>query len=86
MEYKRFNDIAPNNRTEFAMLYFAAMRTMRKLEVAFTLSRFLAGQNLFFYITCCKFSENNRGISVNAVSSPTSIMLSRFGMYAKFLM
>ena len=34
MKYTHFDDIAPNNRTEFAMLYFAAMRTMRKLEAA----------------------------------------------------
>lgn len=34
MKYKHFDDIAPNNRTEFAMLYFATMRTMRKLEAA----------------------------------------------------
>lgn len=32
MKYRHFNDIMPNNRTEFAMLYFAAIRTMRKLE------------------------------------------------------
>ena len=32
MKYTHFNDIMPNNRTEFAMLYFAAIRTMRKLE------------------------------------------------------
>lgn len=34
MKYTHFDDITPNNRTEFAMLYFAAMRTMRKLETA----------------------------------------------------
>lgn len=34
MKYTHFDDIAPNNRTEFAMLYFATMRTMRKLEAA----------------------------------------------------
>ncbi|MDE5616060.1 MAG: hypothetical protein K2I81_04495 [Alphaproteobacteria bacterium] len=36
MKYTHFDDIAPNNRTrtDFAMLYFAAMRTMRKLEAA----------------------------------------------------
>lgn len=34
MNYTHFQDITPNNRTEFAMLYFAAMRTMRKLEAA----------------------------------------------------
>lgn len=34
MKYTHFDDITPNNRTEFAMLYFAAMRTMRKLEAA----------------------------------------------------
>ena len=34
MKYTHFDDITPNNRTEFAMLYFAAMRTMLKLEAA----------------------------------------------------
>lgn len=34
MKYTHFDDIAPNNRTGFAMLYFAAIRTMRKLEAA----------------------------------------------------
>lgn len=34
MKYTHFDDITPNNRTEFAMLYFATMRTMRKLEAA----------------------------------------------------
>lgn len=34
MKYSHFDDIASNNRTDFAMQYFAAMRTMRKLEVA----------------------------------------------------
>lgn len=34
MKYTHFDDITPNNRTEFAMLYFAAIRTMRKLEAA----------------------------------------------------
>ncbi|MDE6250769.1 MAG: hypothetical protein K2M34_04010 [Alphaproteobacteria bacterium] len=34
MKYTHFDDITPNNRTEFTMLYFAAMRTMRNLEAA----------------------------------------------------
>lgn len=34
MKYTHFDDIAPNNRTEFAMLYFAAGRIMQKLEFA----------------------------------------------------
>lgn len=34
MKYTHFDDIAPNNRTEFAMLYFAAMRTIQKLDSA----------------------------------------------------
>ena len=34
MKYKHFDDIRPNRNTSFAMLYFAAMRTMRKLEAA----------------------------------------------------
>jgi len=34
MKYTHFDNIANNNRTEFAMLYFVAMRTMRKLETA----------------------------------------------------
>lgn len=34
MKYKHFDDIRPNHNTSFAMLYFAAMRTMRKLEAA----------------------------------------------------
>lgn len=34
MKCTHFDDIAPNKRTDFAMLYFAAMRTMRKLEAA----------------------------------------------------
>lgn len=38
MKHTHFNDIAPNNRTEFTMLYFAAMYTIRKLEAAIKLS------------------------------------------------
>lgn len=34
MKYTHFDDIMPNDRTEFAMLYFAAMHTLRKLEAA----------------------------------------------------
>lgn len=34
MKYKHFDDIRPNRNTSFAMLYFAAMHTMRKLEAA----------------------------------------------------
>ena len=34
MKYKHFDDIRPNHNTSFVMLYFAAMRTMRKLEAA----------------------------------------------------
>ena len=34
MKYTHFDDILPKRRTGFVMLYFAAMRTMRKLEAA----------------------------------------------------
>lgn len=32
MKYKHFDDILPNHRTDFAMLYFAAYRSLRELE------------------------------------------------------
>ena len=32
MKYKHFNDIEPNHKTDFIMLYFAACRSLRELE------------------------------------------------------
>ena len=32
MKYKHFDNIEPNHRTDFIMLYFAACRTLNKLE------------------------------------------------------
>lgn len=34
MKYTHFDDIYPNHRTEFVMLYFAACRSLRKLQAA----------------------------------------------------
>ena len=34
MKYKHFDDIKPNNKTDFTMLYFAACRSLRELEAA----------------------------------------------------
>ena len=34
MKYKHFNEIAPNNKTDFIMLYFAACRSLRELGAA----------------------------------------------------
>ena len=34
MKYTHFNDILPNHRTDFVMLYFAACRSLRELEAA----------------------------------------------------
>ena len=34
MKYKHFDDIKPNNKTDFIMLYFAACRSLRELEAA----------------------------------------------------
>ena len=34
MKYTHFDDILPNHRTDFVMLYFAACRSLRELEVA----------------------------------------------------
>ena len=34
MKYKHFDDILPNHRTDFVMLYFAACRSLRELEAA----------------------------------------------------
>ena len=34
MKYTHFDDILPNHRTEFVMLYFAACRSLRELEAA----------------------------------------------------
>ena len=34
MKYKHFNEIAPNHKTDFIMLYFAACRSLRELEAA----------------------------------------------------
>lgn len=32
MKYKHFQEIEPNNKTDFIMLYFAACRSLRELE------------------------------------------------------
>ena len=34
MKYMHFDDILPNHRTDFVMLYFAACRSLRELQVA----------------------------------------------------
>ena len=34
MKYKHFDDIEPNNKTDFIMLYFAACRSLRELEAS----------------------------------------------------
>lgn len=34
MKYKHFNDIKPNHKTDFIMLYFAACRSLSELEAA----------------------------------------------------
>lgn len=34
MKYKHLDDILPNHRTNFVMLYFAACRSLRELETA----------------------------------------------------
>ena len=34
MKYTHFDDILPNHRTDFVMLYFAACRSLRELEAA----------------------------------------------------
>lgn len=34
MKYMNFDDIHPNHRTDFVMLYFAACRSLRELEAA----------------------------------------------------
>ncbi len=34
MKYKHFDDIKPNHRMDFIMLYFAASRSLRELEAA----------------------------------------------------
>jgi len=34
MKYTHFDDIQPNHRTDFVMLYFAACRSLRELEAA----------------------------------------------------
>lgn len=34
MKYKHFNEITPNNKAYFIMLYFAACRSLRELEAA----------------------------------------------------
>ena len=34
MKYKHFQEIEPNNKTDFIMLYFAACRSLRELESA----------------------------------------------------
>ena len=32
MKYKHFREIEPSNKTDFIMLYFAACRTLKKVE------------------------------------------------------
>ena len=34
MKYTHFDDIKPNNKTDFIMLYFAACRSLHELEAA----------------------------------------------------
>lgn len=34
MKYKHFDDIKPNHRIDFIMLYFATCRSLRELEAA----------------------------------------------------
>ena len=34
MKYKHFDDIEPNNKTDFIMLYFAAGRSLREVEAS----------------------------------------------------
>jgi len=34
MKYTHFDDICPNHRTDFVMLYFAACRSLRELQAA----------------------------------------------------
>ena len=34
MKYTHFDDIEPNNKTDFTMLYFAACRSLRELQAA----------------------------------------------------
>ncbi len=34
MKYKHFDDILPNHRTDFVMLYFAVYRSLRELKVS----------------------------------------------------
>ena len=34
MKYKHFDDIKPNHRMDFIMVYFAASRSLRELEAA----------------------------------------------------
>lgn len=34
MKYKHLDDILPNHRTDFVMLYFAACRSLRELQAA----------------------------------------------------
>ena len=34
MKYTHFDDIQPNHRTDFVMLYFAACRSLRELQAA----------------------------------------------------
>ena len=47
MKYMHFDDIKPNNKTDFIMLYFAACRSLRELEAA--IRRTNGGK-----ITCCQ--------------------------------
>lgn len=34
MKYKHFDDILPNHRTDFVMLYFVACRSLRELKAS----------------------------------------------------
>lgn len=34
MKYTHFDDILPNHRTDFVMLYFVTCRSLRELEAA----------------------------------------------------
>lgn len=34
MKYTHFDDILPNHRTDFVMLYFAVYRSLRELEAS----------------------------------------------------
>ena len=52
MEYEHFQDIKPNDRANFAVLYFSACRTMQKLERA--IRRCNNGRLTFVQFMCLK--------------------------------